>query len=116
MQGDEEEEETDNLVNQVLDEIGINLDEQMVAAPGQKAQVSIWHAWLCPGAMKFIFVLIVVAIYSPSRPGCKEMHDQSGVARAGCACLLFKRCRRIFLYRVCLQPLVDTALHIVMMM
>ncbi len=38
-QGDEEEEETDNLVNQVLDEIGINLDEQMVAAPGQKAQV-----------------------------------------------------------------------------
>ena len=39
MQGDEEEEETDNLVNQVLDEIGINLDEQMVAAPGQKAQV-----------------------------------------------------------------------------
>ncbi len=38
-QGDEEEEETDNLVNQVLDEIGINLDEQMVAAPGQKVQV-----------------------------------------------------------------------------
>ena len=38
-QGDEEEDETDNLVNQVLDEIGINLDEQMVAAPGQKAQV-----------------------------------------------------------------------------
>lgn len=37
-QGDEEEEETDNLVNQVLDEIGINLDEQMVAAPGQKVQ------------------------------------------------------------------------------
>ena len=26
-------------MNQVLDEIGINLDEQMVAAPGQKAQV-----------------------------------------------------------------------------
>ena len=46
MQGDEEEEETDNLVNQVLDEIGINLDEQMVAAPGQKAQVSIQHALL----------------------------------------------------------------------
>lgn len=43
MQGDEEEEETDNLVNQVLDEIGINLDEQMVAAPGQKAQV-----WMSP--------------------------------------------------------------------
>ena len=41
MQGDEEEEETDNLVNQVLDEIGINLDEQMVAAPGQKAQVQM---------------------------------------------------------------------------
>ncbi len=38
-QGDEEEEETENLVSQVLDEIGINLDEQMVAAPGQKAQV-----------------------------------------------------------------------------
>lgn len=37
-QGDEEEEETDNLVSQVLDEIGINLDEQMVAAPGQKVQ------------------------------------------------------------------------------
>ena len=32
-------------MNQVLDEIGINLDEQMVAAPGQKAQVSIQHAW-----------------------------------------------------------------------
>ena len=46
VQGDEEEEETDNLVNQVLDEIGINLDEQMVAAPGQKAQVSIQHALL----------------------------------------------------------------------
>ena len=46
MQGDEEEEETDNLVNQVLDEIGINLDEQMVAAPGQKAQVRILHALL----------------------------------------------------------------------
>lgn len=39
-EGDEEEEETDNLVNQVLDEIGINLDEQMVAAPGQKVQVA----------------------------------------------------------------------------
>ena len=38
-QADDEEEETDNLVNQVLDEIGINLDEQMVNAPGQKAQV-----------------------------------------------------------------------------
>ena len=46
VQGDEEEEETDNLVNQVLDEIGINLDEQMVAAPGQKAQVSVRHSWL----------------------------------------------------------------------
>ena len=33
-------------MNQVLDEIGINLDEQMVAAPGQKAQVSIQHALL----------------------------------------------------------------------
>ena len=41
MQGDGEEEETDNLVNEVLDEIGINLDEQMVAAPGQKAQVTM---------------------------------------------------------------------------
>ena len=39
-QADDEEEETDALVNQVLDEIGINLDEQMVAAPGQKAAVS----------------------------------------------------------------------------
>lgn len=39
VQGDGEEEETDNLVNEVLDEIGINLGEQMVAAPGQKAQV-----------------------------------------------------------------------------
>ncbi|CAL5227573.1 g10568 [Coccomyxa viridis] len=39
-EGDGEEEETDNLVNEVLDEIGINLGEQMVAAPGQKAQVA----------------------------------------------------------------------------
>lgn len=39
LQGDEEQEETDNLVNQVLDEIGINLDEQMVNAPGGKVQV-----------------------------------------------------------------------------
>jgi hypothetical protein len=31
-------------VNQVLDEIGINLDEQMVNAPGQKVQASL----LCP--------------------------------------------------------------------
>ena len=47
-QGDEEEEETDNLVNQVLDEIGINLDEQMVAAPGQKVQARS-HISSCHG-------------------------------------------------------------------
>ena len=38
-QADDEQEETDALVNQVLDEIGINLDDQMVNAPGQKAAV-----------------------------------------------------------------------------
>lgn len=36
MQGEGEEDETDELVGQVLDEIGINLDEQMVGAPGHK--------------------------------------------------------------------------------
>lgn len=49
-QGDEEEEETDNLVNQVLDEIGINLDEQMVAAPGQKTQVRECETCICTAA------------------------------------------------------------------
>lgn len=36
LQGEGEEEETDELVNQVLDEIGVNLDEQLVGAPGGK--------------------------------------------------------------------------------
>lgn len=35
-QGDGEEEETDDLVNQVLDEIGVNLDSELVGAPGGK--------------------------------------------------------------------------------
>ncbi len=32
----EDEEETEQIVNQVLDEIGINLDQQLVDAPGAK--------------------------------------------------------------------------------
>ena len=36
MQGEGEEEETDELVNQVLDEIGVNLDSELVGAPGHK--------------------------------------------------------------------------------
>lgn len=37
MEGEGEEEESEELVNQVLDEIGINLDTDLVAAPGQMA-------------------------------------------------------------------------------
>lgn len=34
-EGEGEEEESEELVSQVLDEIGINLDTQLVTAPGQ---------------------------------------------------------------------------------
>ncbi|GJP32213.1 hypothetical protein CLOM_g16809 [Closterium sp. NIES-68] len=33
MEGDEEEEETEELISQVLDEIGIDIDQQLVSAP-----------------------------------------------------------------------------------
>ena len=36
VQGEGEEEETDELVSQVLDEIGVNLDSALVGAPGHK--------------------------------------------------------------------------------
>ena len=36
LQGEGEEDETDELVNQVLDEIGVNLDSELVGAPGGK--------------------------------------------------------------------------------
>ena len=36
LQGEGEEEETDELVSQVLDEIGVNLDSELVGAPGHK--------------------------------------------------------------------------------
>ena len=36
MQGEDEEDESNELVNQVLDEIGVNLDSELVKAPGQK--------------------------------------------------------------------------------
>lgn len=36
-----EEEETDDIVNQVLDEIGINLESQLVAAPSNKAPEAV---------------------------------------------------------------------------
>jgi len=84
LQGDEEEEETDNLVNQVLDEIGINLDEQMVAAPGQKVQVLPAHsmapALLClvptlPAFQHTLPLLSVVlhALWSPANQACSAM-------------------------------------------
>lgn len=37
LQGEDEEGETDNLVNEVLDEIGINLSNDLVSAPHQQA-------------------------------------------------------------------------------
>lgn len=39
-EGEGEEEETDDLVNQVLDEIGISTDAELVSAPGQVAASS----------------------------------------------------------------------------
>ena len=39
-QGEDEEGETDELVNSVLDEIGIDLNGLMVPAPGQQAAVA----------------------------------------------------------------------------
>lgn len=36
MQGEDEEDESNELVSQVLDEIGVNLDSELVKAPGQK--------------------------------------------------------------------------------
>eukprot|EP00899_Mesostigma_viride_P016372 jgi/Mesvir1/24736/Mv21999-RA.1 len=44
MAGDDEEEETEELVNQVLDEIGINLNQELVEAPGGRAQVATPNA------------------------------------------------------------------------
>ena len=39
-QGEGEEEETDELVGQVLDEIGITLNGEMVGVPGKEAQAA----------------------------------------------------------------------------
>jgi charged multivesicular body protein 2A len=39
-EGEGEEEETEELVSQVLDEIGVNLDSEMINAPGQKQAVA----------------------------------------------------------------------------
>jgi len=39
-QGEDEEGETDELVNSVLDEIGIDLDGLMVPAPGQQTAIA----------------------------------------------------------------------------
>ena len=36
VQGEDEEDESNDLVNQVLDEIGVNLDSELVTAPGHK--------------------------------------------------------------------------------
>lgn len=36
LQGEDEEDESNELVSQVLDEIGVNLDSELVKAPGQK--------------------------------------------------------------------------------
>jgi len=38
LEGEEEEAETEELVNQVLDEIGIDLDQQLVSAPSKQAE------------------------------------------------------------------------------
>ena len=40
LQGEDEEDESNELVSQVLDEIGVNLDSEMVTAPGQKQAVA----------------------------------------------------------------------------
>ena len=54
VQGEDEEGETDELVNSVLDEIGIDLDGLMVPAPGQQTtvaeqpQVGAPDPWLRP--------------------------------------------------------------------
>ncbi len=40
LQAEDEEEETNTLVSQVLDEIGVNLDVDLVNAPGQKHAVA----------------------------------------------------------------------------
>ena len=37
LQGEGEEDETDELVGQVLDEIGVTLDADMVGVPGKEA-------------------------------------------------------------------------------
>lgn len=41
MKADDEEEESNELVNQVLDEIGVNLDSELVKAPGQKQAAAL---------------------------------------------------------------------------
>ena len=40
-QAEDEEEESNELVSQVLDEIGVNLDSELVKAPGQKQAVAV---------------------------------------------------------------------------
>lgn len=40
MQGEGEEEETDELVGQVLDEIGITLNGELVGVPGKEAEAA----------------------------------------------------------------------------
>ena len=40
VQGEGEEEETDELVSQVLDEIGVNLGSDLVGVPGKQAQAA----------------------------------------------------------------------------
>jgi len=40
LQGEDEEGETNELVNSVLDEIGIDLDGLMVPAPGQQTAIA----------------------------------------------------------------------------
>ena len=44
VQGEDEEGETDNLVNEVLDEIGINLNNDLVSAPHQQAAIATEEA------------------------------------------------------------------------
>ncbi|KAL3137424.1 hypothetical protein ABBQ32_006945 [Trebouxia sp. C0010 RCD-2024] len=39
MQGEDEEDESNELVSQVLDEIGVNLNSELVKAPGHKQAV-----------------------------------------------------------------------------
>ena len=64
LQGEGEEEETDDLVSQVLDEIGVTLNSDMVGVPGKEAQAA---KQACPGPYLMYFLHQAKALQLCSR-------------------------------------------------